>query len=148
MNENVEPMGSTFFYSFVLFLLLAPLYKGGNRALPLLLLELAAIGFLLGLTFRRQRPGAVPGLGGPALPRPLLVALGLLLVYPLLQLVPLPDALWRALPGHAEYVTVLERFASPDSGAFGRPVSVVPVATEFGWLALLLARPCMVGDHK
>ena len=47
-------MGSTFFYSFVLFVLLAPLYKGGNRALPLLLLELAAIGFLLVLTLRRR----------------------------------------------------------------------------------------------
>jgi O-antigen ligase len=147
-------MGSTFFYSFVLFLLLAPLYKGGNRALPLLLLELAAIGFLLALTLRRQGPdaglrpgwgpGSIPGPGLQALPRPLLVALGLLLVYPLLQLVPLPDALWRALPGHAEYIAVLERFASPDTGLAGRPISVVPVATEFGWLALLPPLACLV----
>ncbi len=149
-------MGSTFFYSFVLFLLLAPLYKGGNRALPLLLLELAAIGFLLALTLRRQAPdaglrpgggsglGLGPGLGFRTLPRPLLVALGLLLAYPLLQLVPLPDALWRALPGHAEYIAVLERFAGPDAGLAGRPISVVPVATEFGWLALLPPLACLV----
>jgi O-antigen ligase len=145
-------MGSTFFYSFVLFLLLAPLYKGGNRALPLLLLELAAIGFLLALTLPRQAPdaglrpggGLGPGLGFRTLPRPLLVALGLLLAYPLLQLVPLPDALWRALPGHAEYIAVLERFASPDAGLAGRPISVVPVATEFGWLALLPPLACLV----
>ena len=59
-NDNVEPAGSTFFYSFVLFLLLAPLYKAGNRALPLLLLELAAIGFLLVLALRRGRSRCSP----------------------------------------------------------------------------------------
>mgnify|MGYP007112992642 CR=1 FL=1 len=42
----MEPAGSTFFWSFAFFVLAAPLYRGGNRALPLLALELAAIGFL------------------------------------------------------------------------------------------------------
>ena len=39
---------------------------------------------------------------------------------------------------------MLERFASPDSGLAGRPISVVPVATEFGWLALLPPLACLV----
>ncbi len=134
----MEPAGSTFFYSFVLFLLLAPLYKAGNRALPILLLELAAIVFLFMLTLRRQGPALL------ALPRPLLVALVLLLGYPLLQLVPLPDALWRVLPGHAEYAAVLERFTAPGSGPAGRAISVVPAATEYGWLALLPSLACFL----
>jgi hypothetical protein len=38
-----------FFCCFAAFLMLAPLFKAGNRPLPLLLLELAALGFLLTL---------------------------------------------------------------------------------------------------
>ncbi len=92
----MEPAGSTFFWLFAVFLLLAPLYKASNRPLPLLLLELAAVGFLFALVsaVRRARRSL-------ALPRPMRIALGILLVYPLVQLVPLPDALWRVIPGHA-----------------------------------------------
>ena len=134
----MEPAGSTFFYSFAFVLLLAPLYKGGNRPLPLLLLELTAIGFLLVLALRR------PGGAIPALPRPLTIALAVMLGYPLLQLVPLPDALWRALPGRADYAAVLERFAAPGSYPATGAISVVPAATEYGWLALLPPLACLV----
>ena len=41
------------------------------------------------------------------LARVALPALGLLLAYPLLQLVPLPFSVWSALPGHEPYVRVL-----------------------------------------
>jgi len=138
----VEPAGSTFFYSFVLFLLLAPLYKAGNRAWPLLLLELAAIGFLFVLVLRRP----VALLVAP--PRPLTAALAVLLAYPLLQLVPMPDALWRALPGHAAYVAVLERFAASGAANASRTISVVPSATEYGWLALLPPLACLVAVQR
>jgi O-antigen ligase len=135
----VEPAGSTFFFFVVVFLLLAPLYKAGNRPIPLLLLELGAVGFL----FTLIRYGAVHA-ALTALPTPLTIALGVLSIYPLVQLVPLPEALWRLIPGHAEYATVLERFASSDALQMSRAISFVPSATEAGWLALLPPLACFL----
>lgn len=135
----MEPAGSTFFFLLVVFLLLAPLYKAGNRALPLLVLELSAVAFLFVLVRHGFARAALL-----ALPWPMTIALGVLLVYPLVQLVPLPDALWRLIPGHAEYATVLERFAAGESGQMSRAISVVPAATEAGWLALLPPLACFI----
>ena len=119
--------------------MLAPLYKAGNRPLPLLLIELAAIGLLLTLAVRGAlRPSWL------GLPRPLLVAIGILLAYPLVQLVPMPDAVWRALPGHAPYAAVLERYAGTAAVGIHRAISVVPSATEYGWLALLPPLACLL----
>jgi O-antigen ligase len=115
------------------------MYKAGNRPLPLLLLELAAVGFLVTLAAR----GAL-GMTWRALPRPLLAALGVLLVYPLVQLVPLPDSVWRALPGHAPYAAVLEQFTGAAATGIHRAISVVPSATEYGWLALLPPVACLL----
>lgn len=126
----MEPAGSTFFWSFVLFVLLAPIYKGGNRALPLLLLELAAIAILLYVALRRREAAR-------GLPIALVAAIAILLVYPLLQLVPLPGAMWAALPGHAEYAAVLRQFGTSGAQGTVRPISLLPAATEYGWLALL-----------
>jgi O-antigen ligase len=135
----VEPAGSTFFYSLALFVLAAPLYKAGNRALPLLLLELAAIGFLLALALRHRRAAL------PPLPRLLAVALPILLGYPLLQLVPLPDALWSALPGHSAYAAIVERFGALEGERAWRTISIAPAATEYGWLAMLPPLACLLG---
>jgi hypothetical protein len=118
-----------FFYAFATFLLLAPLYKAGNRSLPLLLLELGAIGFLFVIVAVHRAP--------LTLPRMLATAIGLMAVYPLMQLIPLPATLWRILPGHAEYAAVVERFVTPGGAGMWRAISVVPSATEYGWLALL-----------
>ena len=49
-----------FFCCFAAFLLLAPLYKAGNRPLPLLLLELAALGFLFAIVAVHRAPIALP----------------------------------------------------------------------------------------
>jgi O-antigen ligase len=136
----VEPAGSTFFYLFAAFLLLAPLYKAGNRPVPLLLLEVAAIGFLF-VIFAVQRAPAM-------LPRAMQVAIGLLLVYPLIQLVPLPDGLWRALPGHEPYAAVLDRFAAQGGLGQWRAISIIPTATEYGWLALLPPLACMTAATR
>ena len=132
----MEPAGSTLFYALVVFLLLAPLYNGGHGPLPLLLLEVAAIALLV-VTAGGQRAPA-------ALPRTFLVGAGVLLVYPLVQLLPLPGALWRALPGHDEYAAVLDRFASHGAWAVWRAISIVPSATEYGWLALLPPLACLL----
>lgn len=134
----MEPAGSTIFWPFVAFVLLAPLYKGGNRALALMLLELVALGFLAALA-ARHRAAAVADL-----PRPLLAALAILVGYPLLQLVPLPAAWWRALPGHAEYAAILQGFAPAGADAAARPISLAPAATEYGLLALLPPLACLL----
>ena len=47
-----------FFCCFAAFLLLAPLYKASNRPLPLLLLELAALGFLFAIVAVHRAPPA------------------------------------------------------------------------------------------
>lgn len=129
-----------FFYAFAAFLVLAPLYKAGNRPLPLLLLELAAVGFLFAIFAVQRAP--------VALPRTLWAAIAILLAYPLLQLVPLPQALWNVLPGHAAYAGVLERFAAPDASGIWRAISVVPAATEAGWLAMLPPLACLLGATR
>jgi O-antigen ligase len=109
-------------------LLFAPLIKGGNRPLPLLTLELAA---LLLLAYPLLRPVFLQ-----RLPKAFLLGLGLLVLWPLLQLLPLPFSLWQMLPGRAVYAEALAAFgASGDAGM--RPLSLVPRATESAWLALL-----------
>jgi len=125
-----------FFCLFAAFLMLAPLFKAGNRPLPLLLLELAALGFLLAIVAVHRAPLEVP--------RPVMVAIGVLVVYPLVQLVPLPEVVWRALPGHGEYASVLDRYAGEAGARAWRAISVIPTATEYGWLALLPPLACFV----
>jgi O-antigen ligase len=115
-------------------LLLAPLFKAGNRPLPLLLLELAAIAFLFTIVALRRLP--------TRLPRLLLAGAGILLLYPLVQIIPIPEFIWRELPGHAEYATVLEQFAAGGWVGPWRAISIVPSATEYGWLALLPPIAC------
>ncbi len=129
-----------FFYCFALYLLLAPLYKAGNRPVPLLVLELAAIGILFVILIVHRAPLAVP--------RALATAIAFLLVYPLVQLIPLPEGLWRLLPGHAEYAVVRERFAAAGGAGSWNAISVIPSATEYGWLALLPALACLFGANR
>jgi O-antigen ligase len=124
-----------FFFSFAAFLILAPLYKAGNRPLPLLMLELAATGFLVVILAVHRAP--------IALPRALWAAIAILLIYPLIQLVPLPQAWWETLPGHAVYAAVVERFAAGESAGLWRAISVIPAESEAGWLAMLPALACL-----
>lgn len=128
----MEPAGSTFFWALAALVLAAPLYRGGNRALPLVALELVAIGLLLALAFRR-----IHGHAASPRPRTLTAAIAILLVWPLVQLVPLPMSVWQALPGHAPYADVLGRFAVEGAALAPRAISIDPSSTEYGWLALL-----------
>jgi len=139
-RDHAEPASGAFFYCFVAFLLLAPLDRAGNRPLPLLLIELGAIGFLFVVVAVHRAP--------LELPRLLTAAIGLLLVYPLVQLIPLPGTLWRMLPGNAEYATVLERFAFPGAADIWRPLSIIPARTEYGWLALLPPLACLLAAMR
>lgn len=112
-------------------LVLAPLYRGGNRPQALLVLELVALAALLALLWRVPLRASIA-----AQPAALRWAAAILLAYPLLQLLPLPYPVWVALPGHAPYAGVLAQVG--EGGA--RPLSIHPRATEFAWLVLL---PCV-----
>ena len=113
------------FYLLAATLLFAPLIKGGNRPLPLLVLELAAV---LLLAYPLMRPVFLQ-----RLPVALLAGLAVLVLLPLLQLLPLPFSMWQNLPGRAVYAEALAAFTAADT----RPLSLVPRATEAAWLALL-----------
>jgi len=116
---------SVAFFLLAAVLLFAPLIKGGNRPLPLLTLELVA---LLLLVYPLLRPVFLQ-----RLPTAFLIGLALLVLWPLLQLLPLPVSLWKTLPGRALYADGLAAFG--DAGM--RPLSLVPRATEAAWLTLL-----------
>ena len=108
-------------------LVFAPLIKGGNRPLALLVLELAAVVLLVALAMRPQGVAS-------HLSRPLVATQAVLLALPLVQLVPLPESLWAALPGRDAYLAAL---ASVGLEPGRRTLSLLPRATESSWLALL-----------
>ena len=108
-------------------LIFAPLIMGGNRPLPLLILEIAATILLCLLLLR-------PGFS-QHLSRPLLILLGALVALPLVQLLPLPEFVWNWLPGRSFYGAA--------SSAVGitpgyRNLSLIPYLTESALLALLV----------
>lgn len=116
------------FYLLGALLVFAPLVRGGNRPLALLVIELAGLGLAVGSLWVADVRAH--------LPRALLLALGCLAVLPALQLIPLPATLWAGLPGRMPYAEALDQ---AHAGAFSgwRAVSLVPMATEAAWLALL-----------
>ena len=113
-------------------LVFAPLVWGGNRPVPLLVLECLGLAGL-----------AVLGWSGTlrpiwaSLPAPLRWGIGILVIAPLVQLLPIPVSWWLALPGHGLYGEVLE-LAGARQG--WRPISMNAPATEYSWLVLL---PCL-----
>jgi len=113
------------FFLLAAILLFAPLIKGGNRPLPLLTLELAA---LLLLVYPLLRPVFLR-----RLPMAFLLGLALLVLWPLAQLLPLPFSWWQMLPGREIYAGALASFGDTSM----RPLSLVPRATEASWLAQL-----------
>lgn len=125
--------GLTLFPLAAFLLLFAPLVRGGNRPLPLMALEGAAILALVlaSLTASKSALRSVPAT--------LWWGMAILLVAPVVQLVPLPWAWWTGLPGHEPYARALEAAgAIPTQGAHA--LSMNARATEYAWLALL---PCL-----
>ena len=122
--------GAVLFYGLGALLIFAPLFRGGYRPLPLLIMELAALLLLAGLAWK-------PLATGQALSWPLRVFLGLVLLLPLAQLLPVPMALWADLPGRAFYADALRQVGDAGVGFDWRAISLIPSATEAAWLALL-----------
>lgn len=103
-------------------------FGGSSRPDTLALIALRPIllsGFIV-LAFLRQ-PMDVRDI------RPLLILLGLFAAWIIVQLIPLPNMLWRALPGHQRFVMVDTLIGATP----WRPISLVPDVT-FGALIDLL----------
>jgi O-antigen ligase len=109
----------------------APLVRGGNRPLPLAILELMGLAAIAYAAWAPARP-LLDGL-----PATLRWAAVLLIVTPLVQLVPIPMAWWALMPGHAPFAQVL---ATAGEAGGWRPATIHPTATQYSWLVLV---PCV-----
>jgi hypothetical protein len=112
-------------------MLAAPLFWASAIPLPRMFLELAALGLLLFMLW--QNPLADTARTSKIV----LLALALLLVYPLLYLLPIPAELWSALSGTGRepYAEAMSLLGSAPVGP--RLLTVSPTLTEAYWLAFL-----------
>jgi len=114
--------------NFFLLLFLAPLMRGGNRPIALLVLEILGLCLILSMTlssrFRLQLSHTQMSL------------IGLLLAYPLLQLIPIPFEFWQALPGRELYADAM-RMAGLPLHQIALPISIAPENTWQSFLALI-----------
>lgn len=128
-HEDTGPIGPVALSALIALLVLSPLMRGGNRHVALIVLEAVALAFLAVLAAGAGRPAFRPSRR--------LAVLGFLFLAPLwlavLHLLPLPQVLWNALPGHAQYAQLMAAAGIPQPGWL--PLSLVPDAT----LASLLA---------
>jgi O-antigen ligase len=109
-------------------IVVAPLFRGGNRPLPLLALELVALALLAVLVLGRRNPLA-------PLTATAKVALGGVVALPLLSLLPLTTELWAMLPGRAAYGDAIGIVG--DSASAWRTASTVSFLSAASALALL-----------
>ena len=135
--------GPVAFGAGLLLLAFAPIIRGGNRHVAMVLLEW--LGLLVLLLLAVQWAGATRAPGRGTAPRPVtnpsasaaVLLLGLAPLWTgLVQLTPLPASLWAALPGRELYVQALAVAQAP-AAAF-RPLSLVPDAT---WVSVLAGIP-------
>jgi len=116
----------TLYYLILFILIFSVLFRAGNRPLPMMILEIAAVGLLL-ICFLKPASEYILPLG-------LKILLLVMCVFPLLYLIPLPWEIWTSLPGRDLYVDTLQLFDT--SNAF-RATSIYPLKTQLSWLALL-----------
>jgi O-antigen ligase len=117
--------GTAAFILVACIVLLAPLFRGGNRPLPLLILELIAVAGLA--------VALVPAQARQRIPVAAAIVAGVVALIPLLQLIPLPLDVWGGIAGRAPFVEALRDVA----GVTTHAISVIPFETEYAALALL-----------
>jgi len=112
-------------------LAVAILFGGGGSPAPIpeLVVQLAAL-LLLAAWF--HLPEAQPVATGTD--RLLWIGAGLFAAIPLIQLIPLPPALWHALPGRGAELASLDAIGA---GSSWRPISVAPYQTLASALSLI-----------
>ncbi len=120
-----------FFYLAAAGLLSCLVLGGGTRAghLSDALLQLLAVPFLLATLWRLTAAPRRRALTGG------LAASVAILAVPLLQLIPLPPAIWTRLPGRETILTAFDLLGRPPAWA---PISMAPQST---WLSLLALLP-------
>jgi len=105
----------------------APLVRGGQPALPLMVLQLVAVALIGASLWQR-----------PVLRWGEVVGLGLLALMPLVYLVPLPANLAAALPGRTPYWEIWSTVVG-DTGLPGSASStLIPGRTVAAWLVVLI----------
>jgi O-antigen ligase len=117
------------FYVLSTVLIYAPLFRGANRPLPLLVLQLAALLLVASALWSRNRGYQLsPGIWS---------VLVLIFVLPLVQLIPVPFSLWSSLPGRGFYASALSLATADAPPEALRTISLIPYATEAACLTLL-----------
>lgn len=127
--QHAGPIGPVAVSALLLLLICAPLMRGGNRNVALIVIEGAALLFLAALFASSSRQWPRPSLHGLLFAFLVLSPAWLALIY----LLPLPAALWEAAPGRAIYAELLAGAGIPAQG--WRPLSLVPDATAASLLA-------------
>lgn len=138
MNSHSEPWQKLLFYLLFALLVFAPLFRAGNRPIPLMVIEFLALALLLALLWEPQRL--------QRLPVEYKALAAALLLLPPLYLIPLPEALWRSLPGRDLYGAILQG-ADAGDGAGWRPLSLVPLKSEGRLYATLPAVAVFAGVY-
>lgn len=131
---------SVAFWVGALLLQLAPLFRGGNRWTVLILLEWLGLLVLLGLALAWTQ-GARIGWGNDKGRWGIFLLAGAPLWVALLQLTPLPQALWETLPGRAFYQDLLSSLGITAPG--WRAASLTPDATLVSVLAGIPIVACL-----
>lgn len=124
-HHRRESSSTAAFVLVAVLLLIAPLYRGGNRPLALLVIELVA---LAGLAV-----ALIPARSRERIPLGAALVAALIASIPLLQLVPLPLDVWARLPGRTALADTLRDVAKVTQ----HTISIVPFETEYAALALL-----------
>jgi len=118
-------------------LIFAPLFRSGQPALAVLVLELLAV-LVLALVLWTPRRGALTGVQW--------LALMALLALPLVYLLPLPEDWVALLPGRAPYLAATSLLPGGEPGGWVR-VSLVPLETESALLFLLVPIAVFLGTR-
>lgn len=120
-----------------LFVACAMLLGGGGTPNPLteVILQLLFVAVVVAWIWL-DRNDAEPA----AVDRGIVPLIAAILLLPVVQLVPLPPALWQALPGRADALAALELVGAADTW---RPISLSPSRTLASLLAMIPAAFCI-----
>lgn len=132
-SKYFSPMKNITFFLIATVLIFAPIFRGANRPIPLLILELLSLLLITSGLFVWKREN---------LSKTHLAFLIAILCVPLLYLIPIPFSLWQQLPGRELYANLLQIIDAKDSF---HTLSIYSRATLTSWLALLV--PIIVFLH-
>ncbi len=130
MINNVNPptkLSQIIFALVVILLVLAPLFRGGNRPIALMLIELLGLALLLLMISQPQRILVIP--------RYLRYFIVIFVSIPLLYLIPIPIDWWAVLPGREGYYEVLSLLEHQD--VLFHSFSINSLATELSNLVII-----------